>query len=138
MGLVQVVYHLLTELVKQGYKVKIFESSQSLGGKPVSWEAFPFSIDSTLQNEDDFIKWANTSVLNVVEDIMLPGEHAFRVYPNNYQNLLTIMREIPILLENSSISNISNLADSGFFNNDNKDDAKLISEYKASSPLWTI
>lgn len=69
------------ELSERGVKVLVLEMDSFFGGKPISGFGNPYK--PVPGNVVDFSK-------------TLPAEHAFRVYPENYNNLLDVMKRIPV------------------------------------------
>src|SRR5437868_913022 len=78
------------ELAEQGLKVCVLEANEYIGGKPISWLSYPYKA---LEEGDDWKGFCEKPLEKIAT--LLPGEHAFRVYPDNYQNLISIMKRIP-------------------------------------------
>jgi hypothetical protein len=67
------------ELAERGYKVCVLEKDSFIGGKPVSGFGHPYKAISG----------------KLDKNLYMPMEHAFRVYPENYLNLIDVMKRIP-------------------------------------------
>jgi uncharacterized protein with NAD-binding domain and iron-sulfur cluster len=83
------------ELVEKGLKVCVIEKEGVVGGKPLAWFDSPFQAppNSTSQTSTDVKTFLSEPSKKI--NSLVPVEHAFRVYPNNYVNLLDIMDRIP-------------------------------------------
>lgn len=84
------------ELAEKNVKVCILEAAPFVGGKPISGLGNPLKAikkSATQAEIDAFLSSKaeeNTSLTHT-----LPTEHGFRVYPENYNNLLSLMKRIP-------------------------------------------
>lgn len=85
------------ELAEKNLKVCVLEAAPFVGGKPIAALGNPLKTikrNASKEEVEAFLKSKaeeNTSLKNT-----LPVEHGFRVYPENYNNLLSIMRRIPV------------------------------------------
>lgn len=84
------------ELTERNLKVCVLEASPFLGGKPIAALTYPYKCPKQSANKEEVDKFLKSppSEDRTVEN-KLPVEHGFRVYPESYNNLLSIMRRIP-------------------------------------------
>lgn len=80
------------ELAEKNLKVCVLESSPFIGGKPISFMGYPFKIPENF-TEENLAGLKAEPQQNPID--LLPIEHGFRVYPENYNNLISIMKRIP-------------------------------------------
>lgn len=84
------------ELTEKKLKVCVLEAAPFVGGKPISASGNPLKALKKSASQADVDKFL-TSHAEENTDVThhLPTEHGFRVYPENYYNLLSIMQRIP-------------------------------------------
>lgn len=84
------------ELAERNLKVCVLEASPFLGGKPIAALTYPYKIPKKSATKEEIEKFLKSQPEEdrTVEN-KLPIEHGFRVYPESYNNLLSIMRRIP-------------------------------------------
>lgn len=80
------------ELSEKNLKVCVLEAAPYIGGKPISAIEAP---NTPPPLENSAIKEYLATSPTQIENLALPWEHGFRVYPENYCNLMSIMEKIP-------------------------------------------
>ncbi len=97
------------ELAEKKLKVCVLEASPFLGGKPISAFTYPYKPPKKDIDEEKLQEYLSSKI---EEDRTLknklPVEHGFRVYPENYYNLLSIMRRIPTENGRNVSNNLTN------------------------------
>lgn len=82
------------ELAEKGLKVCVLEAAPFIGGKPISAFMTPFTPPP---HDGDLVAYLRSPPTENQEiKTPLPIEHGFRVYPENYWNLLDLMKRIPL------------------------------------------
>jgi uncharacterized protein with NAD-binding domain and iron-sulfur cluster len=83
------------ELAEKKLKVCILEAAPYIGGKLISSFIYPLKPPAQSVPNDELEEYLNADPLeNTTVSKKLPIEHGFRVYPENYNNFLSIMRRI--------------------------------------------
>lgn len=84
------------ELAERKLKVCVLEAAPFIGGKPISALGYPFKPPDPVATDKELQAYLSAppeqdrTVAN-----KLPMEHGFRVYPENYNNLISLMKRIP-------------------------------------------
>lgn len=85
------------ELVKQNLKICVLEAAPFVGGKPISAFVSPLKPPPQSASKEMIDQYLHSlAERNNEVQQRLPIEHGFRVYPENYNNLMKIMREISV------------------------------------------
>lgn len=84
------------ELLEQGLSVLILEAAPFIGGKPISGFSKPYAPPKEDYSQKELEEYLLSLPHISEESSELPWEHAFRVYPENYYNLLSLFERIPL------------------------------------------
>lgn len=84
------------ELAEKKLKVCVLEAAPHIGGKPISAFGYPLKPPDPSATDEQLKTYLSSKPEEdrTVKN-RLPVEHGFRVYPENYNNLLSVMRRIP-------------------------------------------
>lgn len=97
------------ELAEKKLKVCVLEAAPFIGGKPISEFGHPWEPPKETFTATDLEKYLATDPKEAIAVTRkLPWEHGLRVYPENYCNLLDIMRRIPVEKEKSVSDYLTN------------------------------
>lgn len=84
------------ELAEKNLKVCVLDAAPFVGGKPISAFTYPLIPPPQTSTKEDLEEYLTSKPeINTNVKRTLPIEHGFRVYPENYNNLLGIMKRIP-------------------------------------------